>query len=508
MANDPSYLYAFTGVGFALNPVAEVYGSYNLLTDKTLSDYHAQINWGDSPSWDTDTELTLDPSNGYVLVKGSHNYQASSTYDVTVYITGPDGQTASATTSRVVVTPMPDAASIPPDVPKSYSGSQPLGDVELALFDNIGEANDPSQLYAFTGVGFALNPVAEVYGSYNLQTDKTLSDYHAQINWGDSPSWDTNTELTLDPSNGYVLVKGSHNYQASSTYDVTVYITGPDGQTASATTSRVVVTPMPDAASIPPDVPKSYSGSQPLGDVGLALYNNIGVPNDPSYLYAFTGVGFALNPVAEVYGSYNLLTDKTLSDYHAQINWGDSPSWDTDTELTLDPSNGYVLVKGSHNYQASSTYDVTVYITGPDGQTASATTSRVVVTPMPDAASIPPDVPKSYSGSQPLGDVELALFDNIGEANDPSQLYAFTGVGFALNPVAEVYGSYNLQTDKTLSDYHAQINWGDSPSWDTDTDLTLDSFDGLHPGRRLAHVRHSRHLRSDGLHHGPRRPDR
>ena len=39
---------------------------------------------------------------------------------------------------------------------------------------------------------------------------------------------------------------------------------------------EVTVSPLPDAASIPPDVPTSYPGSQPLGDVGLALYNNYG----------------------------------------------------------------------------------------------------------------------------------------------------------------------------------------------------------------------------------------
>ena len=69
-------------------------------------------------------------------------------------------------------------------------------------------------------------------GLLDVQQDKTLTDYHAQINWGDSPAWDTNSSLTLDPTTGYVLIKGSHNYQASGTYEVTVYVTGPDGQTA------------------------------------------------------------------------------------------------------------------------------------------------------------------------------------------------------------------------------------------------------------------------------------
>ena len=50
---------------------------------------------------------------------------------------------------------------------------------------------------SFTGVGFTLNPIATVFGSYNGPPDKTLGDYHAQINWGDSPPWD-NTRAGLD----------------------------------------------------------------------------------------------------------------------------------------------------------------------------------------------------------------------------------------------------------------------------------------------------------------------
>jgi uncharacterized protein with GYD domain len=467
-----SYLSAFTGVGFSLNPVAEVNGYYNDFSDQTLSDYHAQINWGDSQSWDTNTALALDPATGYVLVKGSHNYLATGKYDVTVYITGPDGQTASATTCQVTVTPMPDAASIPPDVPKSYSGSQNLGAVSLGLYGAGAESF--SYLGAITGVGFSLNPVAEVNGYYNDMNDATLSDYHAQINWGDSQSWDTNTALALDPATGYLLVKGSHNYQETGKYDVTVYITGPDGQSASATTCQVTVNPMPDAASIPPDVPKSEPSAQALGAVSLGLYG--AGAESFSYLSAFTGVGFSLNPVAEVDGYYNDFPDRTLGDYHAQINWGDSPIWDADTALALDPATDYVLVKGSHNYQQTGTYDVTVYITGPDGQTASATTCQVTVTPMPDAASIPPDVPTSYSGVQPVGALSLVLYG--AGAESLSYLSAFTGVAFSESPVAEVNGYYNDSQDKTLSDYHAQINWGDSPAWDTNTELALDSLTG------------------------------
>ena len=79
---------------------------------------------------------------------------------------------------------------------------------------------------------------------------------------------------------------------------------------------------------------------------------------------------------------------------------------------------------------------------------------------MPDAASTPPDVPASNTGDQPPGNVSLTL----SGANAISE---FAGVGFALNPVGSVTGTYNEADDNTPGDYQAQINWGDSPSWDT-----------------------------------------
>ena len=92
---------------------------------------------------------------------------------------------------------MPDAASIPPDVPTAYKGAKALGDVGLTIYNGDG-GGGLSSFDAYAGATSAVSPVAEVYGSYNVQQDKTPSDYHAQINWGDGPSWDTNTTLALE----------------------------------------------------------------------------------------------------------------------------------------------------------------------------------------------------------------------------------------------------------------------------------------------------------------------
>jgi hypothetical protein len=44
---------------------------------------------------------------------------------------------------------------------------------------------------------------------------------------------------------------------------------------------------------------------------------------------------------------------------------------------------------------------------------------------------------------------------------------SYAGVGFKLNPVTEIEGSYNGQGDDSPSDYSVQIKWGDGTSADT-----------------------------------------
>jgi hypothetical protein len=239
-----------------------------------------------------------------------------------------------------------------PDAEKLEDRSQ----LSIAIYNGAG-GNGLSRIGAFTGVGFALNPVAELYGHNNGAIDNNPADYSVQISWGDGGS--SGAKLTVDPNNGNVLVNGSHFYETIGNFDVTINATGPGGETASASTCQVIVASMPDALSIPPDVPKSFPGTQPLGDVDLSLYNGAG-GNGLSSISAFAGVGFALSPVAEAQGTYNTLQDETPSDYRAQINWGDSPSWDSAATLSHDPTTGNVQIEGSYIYEASGNYAVTV----------------------------------------------------------------------------------------------------------------------------------------------------
>ncbi len=457
---------SYAGVGFSLNPVTQITSSYNGQADDTVSDYKAQINWGDATTWDTSTQLVsggTSGSDGFVLVKGSHIYKQQGTYDITVYVTGPDGQTISHDTATATVSPMPDAASQPISVPTAYQGAQPLAYEDLSLGDGYN-------ISSYAGVGFSLNPVTQITSSYNGQADDTVSDYKAQINWGDATTWDTSTQLVsggTSGSDGFVLVKGSHIYKQQGTYDITVYVTGPDGQTISDDTATATVSPMPDAASQPISVPTAYQGAQPLAYEDLSL-------GDGYNISSYAGVGFGLNPVTQITSSYNGQADDNVSDYKAQINWGDSTTWDSNTQFVsggISGSDGFVLVKGSHMYKQQGTYDITVYVTGPDGQTISDDTATATVSPMPDAASQPISVPTAYQGAQPLAYEDLSLGDGYN-------ISSYAGVGFSLNPVTQITSSYKGQADDTASDYKAQINWGDGTTWDSNTQLVSNGTSG------------------------------
>jgi hypothetical protein len=354
--------HAFAGARVALNPVAEFYAIYDGFYDTNPADFSVSINWGDGSALDT-TSARLTTVGNAILAKGSHTYLTPNTsYPVTVTVCGL-GDSVTQQSQVVPVTLLPDPASRPPDVPKTYPGAQPLGDDTL-YFEAL------NGFFAYAGVGFSLNPVASVIGTYNGSNDNTASDYRAQVNWGDSTHWDPNVRLVANGNS--ILVKGSHTYAAQGTYDVTVDVTGPDGQTAAQRTIPVIVSLLPDPASRPPDEPMTYPGAQPLGAETLYFEAFNG-------FFAHAGVGFSLNPVASIIGTYNGSNDNTASDYRAQVNWGDSAHWDPNVCLVANGNS--MLVKGSHTYAAQGNYDVTVDVTGPDGQTATQKTILVVVGP-------------------------------------------------------------------------------------------------------------------------------
>src|SRR5262249_29468180 len=89
-----------------------------------------------------------------------------------------------------------------------------------------GTASFPS----FAGVGFTQNLVGTLSATVDGQPDAKLSDFAAQVRWGDGGGFEAaQIGLNQSGSGAPILIKGSHVYAAIGTYKVEVQVTGPEG---------------------------------------------------------------------------------------------------------------------------------------------------------------------------------------------------------------------------------------------------------------------------------------
>ena len=144
----------------------------------------------------------------------------------------------------------------------------------------------------------------------------------------------------------------------------------------------------------------------------------------------------------------------TITDYTAQVNWGDSSQWQT---VSLAPNSGIpsqpFLVKGSHVYASAGNYLVVVFLQGPDGTSTSDQSVGVDVSAMP--SGIPGITPNPVTALRSPSDVGVQLF------GQPTFFAAGSG-NTGTQVLATFNGTLNGTQDLTATDYHAQVNWGDS----------------------------------------------
>jgi RHS repeat-associated protein len=437
-----SAISTYAGVGFQENAVAGLIGYFaNGQLDLNPSDYQVQVNWGDGGSQWTPADLaSANPSPGF-LVKGSHIYAAANHYDIQVRATGPDGMTVTQTTCSANVSQMPSGIAGTP--PNATTSSLPPSNVRLNL-------SPVSSISSFVGVGFQENVTAGLNGSLNGQLDPKISDYQAQINWGDSDQWLTADLASANPSPGF-LVKGSHIYTQAGNYHVVVYAQGPDGTSISSETTSAIVRQMPNGiAGIPPD---ATSSSLPPSNVQLNL-------SPVSSISAIAGVTTGMQRVAGLSGSLNGKLDAKAADYQAQINWGDSSAWDQ-AEVVPDPNNGNELrVEGAHTYYVQGLYHVVVYAQGPDGTSISSETTSVDVAASPNPTQTPPPLPTS----QPFCDLTLGPLQESASVSDESMGVAGAVDDFSVAPVRYADGTVALSSiDLTSGGFGA--SWTQSRSW-------------------------------------------
>ena len=247
-----------------------------------------------------------------------------------------------------------------------------------------------------------------------------------------------------------------------------IYVTGPDGTSATFGSNDI------DYAEVLA-MPSGIPGTQPSATANPTAPADVQIQLSGGYtLNSYAGVGFQENQVATMQVQVNGQADATLSDFHPQINWGDSASW-TSGDLVYQGTNGSwadYIIKGSHVYQrADSNIPIVIYVTGPDGTSATFGSNDIdyaEVLAMP--SGIPGTQPSATANPTAPADVQIQLSGGY-------TLNSYAGVGFQENQVATMQVQVNGQADATLSDFHPQINWGDSASW-TSGDLVYQGTNG------------------------------
>ena len=261
----------------------------------------ASISWGDGHT--TAGTVVMDGTN--FAVDGSNTYAVNGTYPVNVTVNGTDGSTASGT-GQATISPvmlLATGTTITPVAGQPFTGA-------------VASFTDP-----YPGL--------------------SASNYAATIAWGDGHT--TIGTIASNGSGGFNVV-GTNTYAAAGSESVTVNVTRLiDNQSATATTSAVVVVPA-------------------LAVTGTTITPIAGQP--------FTGL---------VETFTDNMTGLPPSDYAAIIAWGDGH---TSVGTIASNGSGGFNVTGTNTYAATGTDSVTLTVTRlTNNQSATATTTAVVVAP-------------------------------------------------------------------------------------------------------------------------------
>jgi hypothetical protein len=397
--------------------------------------FSATINWGDGTVTEPPQVTFVQAANGVYDVEAPHTYAAPGNYTVTITVADTLGNTGTITSPAVVSGPLINAIgtniAITPGVTftgvvASFTDANPLAKTipPTALIDwgngtiTTGTVSTPnaSGVYTVTGtINYGMTNLASIYhisvgifgpsgeisapqsfarvtlpvfspisqlvvaspdtplpgntvfGSFTYAPPAgfpTTPAFTTTINFGDGQ---TGPGMVVY-SNGVANVESTHTYLTAGTYPVTVTVADPIGNTVSITSSASVGSVSPIVAS------------------GTTIAITPGV--------AFSGIvaNFTdANPLA-----------KTIKPT-AVIVWG--PGNETPGIVSFPGANGLFTVSASNYYgpiNVTGTSTATVLITGPSGETGSATTT--VVTPtfspikvIPTVFAVNPDAP--FSGT-------------------------------------------------------------------------------------------------------------
>ncbi len=215
------------------------------------------------------------------------------------------------------------------------------------------------------------------------------------------------------------LIKGSHVYQSAfSDLPMVIYVTGPDGTSDTFRPNDL------DYANVVP-MPSGIAGTEPPATSNGAAPEIVQIAVYGSYtLNSYAGVGFQNEEVGTIQVSVNGEADPNPGDFHAEINWGDSASWDPG-QITYQGSSGTAstfIITGSHVYQKPGTnIPIVVYVTGPDGTSTDFPTNDLDyanVSPNPNGMSLGNLTPAQWNLNEPGYDGTIPVSGGSGGYKD------------------------------------------------------------------------------------------
>jgi N-acetylneuraminic acid mutarotase len=256
-----------------------------------LSDYAAQVDWGDGSGFVSDANVTISaPVNGVFTVSGGHRYADE------------------------------DGVSGPIRVQVLHKGtvSDPVA-VTRQLADPAAVAVAAAGPFTATeGQASAVQPLATFTDPAGAEP---LADYGAQVNWGDGNGFVGDASVTIwGPVNGAFTVAGSHRSADEDNLAGQVQVRILHEGTTSNTT--VITLQLADPAVQATSAPTPFSATE-------------GQSSAVQVLATFTDPGGAEPP----------------ADYAAQVDWRDGAGFVVDPNVTISgPAGGVFTVSGSHRY--------------------------------------------------------------------------------------------------------------------------------------------------------------
>ena len=322
----PSIGQPFTGI---------VASFFDTNTSNASQDLSATITWGNG-NVTTGTVIQVLATPELFEVQGTNTYTAAGTYPVSVLIVNTGGQSATASSTAIVAAPtlMATGTTFP----------------------------------ATPGIPLLINTVVANFVDTNLNaTDQTIM---AVINWGDGKSSPGTVKATGSP--GSYSVVATHTYATTNMTDsfaVVVTIADPSGQTATASSTATVISPV----------------ITPIGTTITAIVNQ------PL-------------PSSTIVSSFLDASD-TVGNLHATITWGDGNI--TPGIVMLEPGTDRFDFYGSNTYKTPGTFSISVLLVNATGQSATAISTAIVAT------SVLTPIPMSVSftaGTAPTSPVTVGSF--------------------------------------------------------------------------------------------------